>query len=79
MQTQPLAIQLTSTFVDDAIGLAKGFLQTIIHLATAPIERIAEACDVGGVLERRRPKRRGQKSASRRGAKWLFGSLSELT
>ena len=79
MQTQPLAIQLTSTFVDDAIGLAKGFFQTIIHLATAPIERIAESCDVGGVLERRRAKRRGQKSASRRGSKWLFGSLSELT
>ncbi len=76
MQTQTLAIQLTSTFVDDAIGLAKGFFQTIIHLATAPIERIAKACDVAGVLERR-----VQKSASRRGkrSKWLFGSLSELT
>jgi hypothetical protein len=79
MQTQTLAIQLTSTFVDDAVGLAKGFLKTIIHLATAPIERIARACDVAGVLERRRAERRVQKSASRRGSQWLFGSLSELT
>jgi len=81
MQTQTLAVQLTSTFVDDAIGLAKGFFQTMIHLATAPIERIAKACDVAGVLEQRRSKRRTQKSASRRGrcSKWLFGSLSQLT
>ena len=79
-QTQTLAIQLTSTFVDDAIGLAKGFFQTIAHLATAPIERIAKACDVAGVLERR-AERRVQKSAPRRGkrSKWLFGSLSQLT
>ena len=81
MQTQTLAIQLTSTFVDDAIGLAKGVLKTMIHLATAPIERIAKACDVAGVLEQRRSKRRIQKGASRRGkgSKWLFGSLSQLT
>ncbi len=81
MQTQTLAIQLTSTFVDDAIELAKGFFQTIIHLATAPIERIAKACDVAGVLEQRRSERRFQQGASKRGrcSEWLFGSLSQLT
>ena len=80
-QTQTLAFQLTTTFVDDAIELAKGFGRTIVHLATAPIERIAKACDVAGVLERRRLERRAQKSASKRGkcSNWLFGSLSELT
>jgi hypothetical protein len=80
-QTQTLAFQLTTTFVDDAIELAKGFGRTIVHLATAPIERIAKACDVAGVLEQRRLERRAQKGVSKRGkcSKWLFGSLSELT
>ena len=76
---QTLALQLTTTFVDDAIAFVMDIGRSIVELATAPIERIAESCDVGGVLERRRAKRRGQKSASRRGSKWLFGSLSELT
>ena len=81
MQTQTLAIQLTTTFVEDAIELAKGLFQTIIHLATAPIERIAKACDVAGVLEQRRAERRVQQGASKRRkcSKWLFGSLSQLT
>jgi hypothetical protein len=80
-QTQTLAIQLTTTLVDDAIELAKGFGRTIVHLATAPIERMAKACDVAGVLEQRRSERRRQHRASKRGkySKWLFGSLSELT
>ena len=48
-----LVSQLTTTFVDDAIELVKGFGKIIVHIATAPIERIANACDVGGVLARR--------------------------
>jgi hypothetical protein len=84
MQTQTLAIQLTSTFIDDAVELAKGFGRTIIHLVTAPIERIAKACDVGGVLERRRSARRLRHAASHRSrrrkcGRWPFGSLSQLT
>ena len=62
-QTQTLAFQLTTTFVDDAIELVKGFGRAIVHLATAPIERIAKACDVAGVLERRRSERARLKSA----------------
>ena len=50
---QTLVSQLTTTFVDDAIELVKGFGKVIVHIATAPIERIANACDVGGVLARR--------------------------
>jgi len=50
---QTLVSRLTTTFVDDAIELVKGFGKVIAHIATAPIERIANACDVGGVLARR--------------------------
>ena len=50
---QTLVSQLTTSFVDDAIELVKGFGKIIVHIATAPIERIANACDVGGVLARR--------------------------
>jgi hypothetical protein len=49
-----LVSQLTTTFIDDAIELVKGFGKVIVQIATAPIERMANACDVGGVLARRR-------------------------
>ena len=55
---QTLVSQLTTTFVDDAIELVKGFGRIIVHIATAPIERMANACDVGGVLARRQSARR---------------------
>ena len=55
---QTLVSQLTITFVDDAIELLKGFGKLVVHIATAPIERIANACDVSGVLARRRLARR---------------------
>ena len=55
---QTLVSRLTTTFVDDAIELVKGFGKIIVHIATAPIERMANACDVGGVLARRRAVRR---------------------
>ena len=53
-----LVSQLTTTFVDDAIELVKGFGKIIVHIATAPIERMANACDVGGVLARRQSARK---------------------
>jgi hypothetical protein len=55
---QTLVSHLTTTFVDDAIELVKGFGKVIVHVVTAPIERIANACDVGGVLARRQAARR---------------------
>ena len=54
---QTLVSQLTTAFVDDAIELVKGFGKVIVRIATAPIERIANACDVGGVLARRQSAR----------------------
>jgi len=81
-----LVAQLTTTFVDDAIELVKGFGKVIVHIATAPIERIANACDVGGVLARRQParRRRGTAKAHRPRSPWKrslspFASLHHLT
>lgn len=54
---QTLVAQLTTSFIDDAIELAKGFGKTVVRIATAPIERVANACDVGGVLARRQSAR----------------------
>ncbi|MGY3584978.1 hypothetical protein ACVIGB_005962 [Bradyrhizobium sp. USDA 4341] len=84
---QTLALQLTTTFVDDAIELVKGFGRAIFALATAPIERIARACDVAGVLEQRRADRRAPRPAAQRGSRrksrhcrWSpFGGLNDLT
>ncbi|WP_065750848.1 hypothetical protein [Bradyrhizobium paxllaeri] len=79
---QTLVSQLTTTFVDDAIELVKGFGKVIVHIATAPIERIANACDVGGVLTRRQSARRQRATPYRaRGLRKLspFASLHHLT
>lgn len=51
---QTLAAHLTATFVDDAIALVKGCAKAVARIVTAPIERIANACDVAGVLAQRR-------------------------
>jgi len=77
---QTLAVQLTTTLVDDAIELAKGLPRILIHLALAPIERIANACDVAGVLEERRARRLARRNVQqRRRRRGLFGSLNQLT
>jgi hypothetical protein len=81
---QTLVSQLTTTFVDDAIELVKGFGKVIVHVATAPIERIANACDVGGVLARRRSARRmrANMKAHRPRSRWKlspFACLHDLT
>ncbi|MGF6428294.1 MULTISPECIES: hypothetical protein [Bradyrhizobium] len=84
---QTLALQLTTTLVDDAIELVKGFGRAVLNLATAPIERIARACDVAGVLEQRRADRRAPRPAAASGGRrksrncrWSpFRGLSELT
>ncbi|VIO70276.1 hypothetical protein [Bradyrhizobium ivorense] len=83
---QTLALQQTTTF-DYAIDLVKGFGRSIVDLATAPIERIARACDVAGVLEQRRAEARAPRPAASRGRRCNqrncplspFGGLSELT
>jgi len=80
---QTLALQLTTTLVDDAITLVQGLGRAILSLAMAPIERIARACDVAGVLEQRRAPRPAAASGGRcksRNCRWSpFRGLSELT
>jgi hypothetical protein len=79
---QTLASQLTTTFIDDAIELVKRFGKAIVHIATAPIERIANACDVGGVLAgRHSARRRHAIMNAHRPFRWWspFASLHHLT
>jgi hypothetical protein len=50
---QPLMFQIASTFVGDAVALVNGFGRAVTHLVMAPVERIAKACDVAGILSER--------------------------
>ena len=50
---QPLLAQTATTFVRDAIALVNGFGRIVTHLVMAPIERIANASDVAGILPER--------------------------
>lgn len=55
---QTLAADIATTFADDAAALVTGFGRALLRLAmapiTAPIDRIANACDIAGVLAERR-------------------------
>ncbi|WP_454623994.1 hypothetical protein [Bradyrhizobium cenepequi] len=77
-----LTRQLTTTFLEDVLTSVFEFGRSFARLVTAPINRIANACDVAGVLERRRfaaQVRRRTRQTQRPRGRWLFGSLSELT
>jgi hypothetical protein len=50
---QPLIIQIANTFVSDAAVLVNGFGRIVTHILMAPVERIANACDVTGILQER--------------------------
>ena len=50
---QPLMFQIATTFVSDAIALVNGFGRIATHIVMAPIERIAAASDVAGILSER--------------------------
>jgi hypothetical protein len=51
---QTLIIQVATDFVGDATALVNGFGRIVTHILMAPIERIANACDVAGILPKRR-------------------------
>ena len=55
MQTLPVQIakEIITTFLGDAMALVNGFVRIATHLVMAPVERIANACDVGGLLRER--------------------------
>jgi len=71
---QTLAYEVATTLVDDAAALASGAGRMIIQMVSAPIERLANACDVAGVLPRRRALRQALQQAfprpSRRQRAW---------
>ena len=50
---QSLPVQIAKTFVGDAFALVNGFARIITNVVMAPVERIAKACDVAGVLHER--------------------------
>jgi hypothetical protein len=51
---QTLAVDIATTFVDDAAAIVTGFGRAVLRFVTGPIERIANACDIAGVLAQRR-------------------------
>ena len=50
---QTLIVQIVRTFVGDAVALVNGFGRIVTHRVMAPVERIATACDVAGLLPER--------------------------
>ena len=56
---QTLSLKTTSLdILDDAHALAAGFYNALVGVVMAPIERIARASDIAGVLPARRVRRR---------------------
>ena len=51
---QTLAVDIASTFAEDAAALVAGLGRAVLKLAMTPIDRIANACDIAGVLTERR-------------------------
>ena len=88
---QTLAVEIATTFVDDAAALIGGCGRIIVQILMSPVERLANACDVAGVLANRRlsragqsprreqPGRKSRSRAERRRCHWLLGSLGDLT
>lgn len=83
-------LQTENLFFADAVVLVNGFGRLASHLVMAPVERIADACDVAGLLGVRRAmwrasstlyraaRREGHRSR-RRGLFACLHYLSELT
>jgi hypothetical protein len=86
---QTLAFEIATTFVDDAAALIRGAGLIIVQILTAPIERLANACDVAGVLANRRFARAIKRQAGSSTLKprhpqrcrsyWMLGFLGDLT
>lgn len=50
---QSLPVQIATTFALDAFAFVNGFARIATHIVMAPVERIAQACDVAGILHER--------------------------
>ena len=89
---QALVLEVGATFAGDAAAFAKGVGRLARRLVMAPIDRIANACDVAGVLTLRRLAAMRQRAearevthamserrARRRGPLGCLAALSDLT
>jgi len=81
---QTLAAEIALTFVDDATALMTGGVRMVVRFLMSPVERLANACDVSGVLPSSRPARPGQDDAAasphrRRHRMFSFHLLNHLT
>jgi hypothetical protein len=65
-EMQTLIVQVATTFMSDAAALVNGFGRIATHIVMAPIERIANACDVAGILPKRRATLAAQRTENRR-------------
>jgi len=61
---QTLALEIATTFVADAATLIRGLLRIIVQPLRAPIDRLASACDVAGLLGERASARRAARKDS---------------
>jgi hypothetical protein len=81
---QTLAAEIALTFVDDAMALITGGGRLVVRLLTSPVERLARACDVAGVLPSSPPARPSLNNARRspqhrRHRMFSFRLLNHLT
>ena len=61
---QGLAVEAATTFFGDAAALVNGFGRIVTHIVMTPIERIANAADVAGILVARRRARERRRDAA---------------
>ena len=71
---QSLPVQIATTFVGDAFAFVNGFARIATHILMAPVERIAKACDVAGVLHER-----AERAAEREQIRRAWRALSRDT
>jgi len=71
---QSLPVQIAKTFVGDAFALLNGFTRIVTNVVMAPVERIAKACDVAGVLHER-----ALRAAEREEIKHAWRTLSQAS
>jgi hypothetical protein len=81
---QTLALEIATTFVSDAATLIRGFVRIIVQPLKAPIDRLANACDVAGLLgERasawRAAREAGEITSPRRRCLFSLRCLGDLT
>ena len=74
---QTLVSEVVTTFIGDAQALLTGFGRAVLRAVMAPVERIAEASDVAGVLAMRRLTSRAARAETDRARRVLnYGARS---